>query len=129
MPRAIQPLDKVQLALYAKPQQPDALSENAAETPLTIIVGLGVDGLTPFEQQLMGKVPGEETKVAVQPGTAMRMFGHLQCDLAPHLPATPPFEMCARILTVTKADNSEVIKAMARMNACGGNCDCGCGCG
>ncbi|MCJ8500050.1 hypothetical protein [Desulfatitalea alkaliphila] len=129
MPRAIQPLDKVQLAVYASPPHPDAPSDIVSETPLTIIVGLGVEGLTPFEQQLMGKVPGEEATVAVQPGAAMRLFGHLQCDLTPHLPAAPPFELRVRVLSATKADNGEVVKTMARMTACGGDCDCGCGCG
>jgi hypothetical protein len=125
-PSRIGPLTKVRLELTfsqdaSKGSQPRSMS-------YAFIYGLGVDGITPFEKALFGKSPGDSIDSLVDDVDFRSFFGHLACDLAQDVHIAAPFGLKARVVSITAADQREVVRAMAASSGCGGDCDCGCGC-
>jgi hypothetical protein len=128
-PRRIGPLDKLLLSLKASPFSGSAAAE-AAETEASLIFGIGVDGVTPFETLLFGKTVGERLDVSIEKGCPEDFFGHLTRELLPSLRMTPPFRLNVTIRAIETAESREVVQALAKTAGdCGGDCDCGCGCG
>lgn len=87
------------------------------------IVGLGVEGLTPFENSLLGKQAGEEIEIRTKDVDTACAFGPLACRIAPFASA-PDGVIVARVVGVTPAESREVVKGLAERAACGGGCDC-----
>ena len=122
----IEPLHKVTLTLAPEPSAVD----NAAT--VTLIVGLGVEGLTSIEQQLIGRSVGDTFSVDLTSGC-------WESAMAP-IPSLPKIacdhEVLQQVTITIKATQPatprEVVKEMAFMIerngcGCGGGCDCGCG--
>lgn len=122
--KTIEMLDMVALDLRA---QPCTGAGDGAPTRVAFIFGLGTMGTTPFENLLFGKAPGDVLSLRIDAAHAPHLFGHLQCTVLQALPQVPPFDLQVTVRSVEKADNREVVKAMARMGGCGGDCGCGCG--
>jgi hypothetical protein len=95
------------------------------------ILGLGSDGLTPFEMEIIGKKPGETVSMTIDRHLWCQTIGHLTppCNLPPD---SNVLHLDVVIKSTHPAPQREVIKALADVAnraSCGGDCDCGCGCG
>lgn len=124
----IEAFHKVTLTLAPTPPA----SDNAAPTTVELIVGLGVDGLTPIEQQLIGRSVNDTFSVDLNSGcweAAMAPIPSLSKTAWAH---EAPQRVIVTITATQPADPREVIKEMAFMTERNG-CDCGggggCGCG
>lgn len=88
------------------------------------IYGLGTGGLTPLEFQLADKCVGDEIRLHITREEMPHFFQHLTpppLNLPEHLDA---FYAKLQVIKVVKADEREVIKAMADMSNCDDHC-CG----
>lgn len=117
----VAPLMKLTLSLGAE-------TPNADRRELAFIFGVGLQGLTPFEQALAGRGVGEEVRLAVTGGDAGCFFGHLGPTVRPILGRDETTAFTARIQAVEAPDPREVVRALAETTG-HGSCDCGCGCG
>jgi hypothetical protein len=120
----IGPLMKVGLALRVIPPEP--LTNKQPAVALNFIYGIGISGLTPFEKALAGKSQGDDLQLEVPSDRFAEIFGHLGCSLAKAVTFPTPWQMEITVVSLEKAENRELIKAMAEMSGCGGNCGCGC---
>ncbi len=111
--------------------QPDDVDGQSAETSppaaLTFIFGIGSSGLTEFEYQLVDKPVGDVVSIAFQRHQASNYFEHLSAAVLALLPDRNEFKLKATIADVQTAQDREVIKAMAKLAECDGECGCGCG--
>ncbi len=122
----VEALHKVTLTIA--PEPPDA--DNATPTTVTLIAGVGVDGLTPIEQELIGRSVGDTLSVDLTSGCWEAVMGPI-----PSLPKTAwaheaPQRITVTIMATQPADPREVIKEMAFSSGgcgCSDGCDCGCG--
>lgn len=99
--------------------------------PFEFIFGLGPEGMTPFEYELLDRKVGEEVVIRLHKQNYETLFEHLQPPLLDLFDGREQVFLKARIISVGNPENREVIKAMARMadyreGECG--CECGCGC-
>jgi hypothetical protein len=108
---------------------PDGDLSSLQRGRFTFIFGIGTEGMTPFEYELLGKRPGETVCLQLQAGDFEKTFEHLQPGLLPAAADRQVFSLQARIEAVTPASSREIIRAMAARNSCSDGCDCGCGCG
>jgi hypothetical protein len=114
-------LKKVTLNLEVR-----ADSKNPVREPAEVefIFGIGSGGLTPFEYELADREEGEEILLRIQHSTIPQVFQHLPI-LPRHLPEElDPVYLKVRVVKVAKADQREVIKALAEIAECGDQC-CG----
>ncbi len=86
------------------------------------IVGLDRQGLTPFEERLIGMRTGDEVAIDTSGVATDEEFGPLGCTMASHA-STADGRITVRIVAVVPAESREVIKWLADQSACGG---CGC---
>lgn len=94
------------------------------------IWGIGLNGLTDFELALLKKNQGEDVPFTLHPETVHGMFEHI----APHVLSIcrSNAEICvtASIQKIERANNREVVKAIAGLKeggcGCGGEGGCGC---
>jgi hypothetical protein len=94
--------------------------------PFVFIYGVGPSGITPFEKALFGKGPGDRIRLDAAPGALCETVGHLELPLRRQSGIMAPVSLQVTVVDVARAQDREVIKAMAA----GGSCsDCGCGCG
>ncbi|MBN2332411.1 MAG: hypothetical protein JXO49_12555 [Deltaproteobacteria bacterium] len=127
-PAMVEVLQKVILSLIVKKNEDD---EGLPVTvPLEFIVSLGSKGLTPFEQDLMGKVVGDTFMIRLSRERLAPYFQHLMLPRLP-LPASQEiFYLQVHVDAVGPASQREIIKGMAMMAGCGHHGDDGdCGCG
>jgi hypothetical protein len=118
----IENLMKVSLSLHDT--SPSATDEK--ESPFEFIFGIGPSGITPFEKALFGKRIGDRIRIDIAKTGFCQTLGHLEHPLRKQIGMMAPACLEATITGVTRAQDREVVKAMAA----GGSCDdCGCGCG
>ncbi len=118
----IQNLMKVSLSIDAH----DATSANDSPSRFEFIYGIGPAGITPFEKALFGKTVGDRVDLDIAPGGCADVMGHLGLPLYEQTGINPARRLTAAVTHVSRADDREIVKAMAS----GGSCsDCGCGCG
>jgi hypothetical protein len=101
-------------------------SVDLKEVPETLewITGIGVEGFTPFEYELIGREKGDSLTLTVDPENAGSFFGHLPVPAFEGGFPTGRFFLQVHVTDVRAAESSEVVKAMAANAACGGAC-CG----
>jgi hypothetical protein len=104
--------------------QTDTASEGAV---FEFIYGTGSSGITPFEKSLHGKSAGDQVELSLDPADGCEAIGHLIVPLREQTGITPPALLKITIGDVSKADDREIVRAMASGGGCGGDCDCGCG--
>ncbi len=128
----LEPMQKIQLILLAGNS---ALEFNFTPSPVEFgfLYGIGSQGLEPFERTLAELSPGESMTISVTADEAPEFFGHLlgpmRQVLGLHLLPANLF-LKLTLASISKADNREVVQALARAaghGGCGGSCDCGCG--
>jgi hypothetical protein len=98
----------------------------------TLIHGLGAEGLTPFEQLLEGKRPGDRIEQVVNRNTGQQFFGHHWWDVYAILntrlqPVSVPLVFA--VAAIRQVEPREIVKQLARIGGhggCGGSCGCGC---
>lgn len=118
----IEYLMKVSLTVKSDDSNPD---DNRG-TPFEFIYGIGSTGITPFEKALFGKTVGERVQFKIPATEYCEIVGHLELPLREQTGIMAPVSLQVTIDRIAKAQDHEVVKAMAS----GGSCsDCGCGCG
>jgi FKBP-type peptidyl-prolyl cis-trans isomerase 2 len=121
-PQTIENLMKVTLTIQAT--NPSVADDRS--TPYVFIYGVGPSGITPFEKALHGKAVGDRIRFEVTPSTLCETFGHLELPFNKPSGIMAPVSIEVAVVDVIRAQDREVVKAMAA----GGSCsDCGCGCG
>ena len=121
-PQAIENLMKVTLNIHTA--DPSVADESTA--PFVFIYGVGPSGITPFEKALHGKGAGDRVRLDVTPSAFCETIGHLELPLNQPAGIMAPVSIEVTVVDVVRAQDREVVKAMAT----GGSCsDCGCGCG
>jgi len=123
----VENLKKITLALQAG-TSPGAMDIAIKYPEFEFIFGLAPEGMTPFEYELLEKSEGQEILLHLKKGTHKRFFEHLTPSLWDLFDHREEVYLKAKITAVVKAENREIVKAMAEMTAHGGGCDCGCGC-
>jgi len=120
------PLKKISLELVAGTTAglKDLLS---VPEQVEFIFGIGVEGLTPFECAIDGKIAGEEGAVKIHASQRKEFFGHLAGCESKFSIDVDPYYLHFKIHSVSDTSPHEVVKAMAGDTGCGGSCDCGCG--
>lgn len=103
-----------------------ANGSDSAGTPFKFIYGVGTDGITPFEKALFGKSIGDRIELEIPASEHCTILGHLELPLVEQTGIQAPRSLQMTVTDVARADDREVVKAMASGGSCG---DCGCGCG
>jgi hypothetical protein len=99
-----------------------------AET-YTFVFGAGSGGLTPFEYEIIGKAVGDEVLIRMRQEEIAYKFEHMAQLITERLPTRDTFYLKVKIAGITKAENREIVRAMAENIRHGSHgCDCGCGC-
>jgi hypothetical protein len=120
--QTIQNMMKVSLKI----QTDSASAGDDTGKPFTFIYGIGPSGITPFEKAIFGKGVGDTIQFDLTPENHCATIGHLELPLREQTGIMAPVCMRVTITGVVRAQDREVVKAMAA----GGSCsDCGCGCG
>jgi hypothetical protein len=118
----VENLMKVSLTIRTDNPSP----EESPDTPFVFIYGVGPAGITPFEKALFAKGIGDRIQFDMASTGYCETVGHLGLPLREQTGITSPLSLQVTITDVVKAQDHEVVKAMAA----GGSCsDCGCGCG
>jgi hypothetical protein len=120
--RTIENLMKVTLNIQAV--EPSDVDESGA--PFVFIYGIGPSGITPFEKALHGKGVGDRVRLDVTPSAFCETVGHLDLPLRKPSGIMAPVSFQVTVIDLERAQDREVVKAMAAGGSCG---DCGCGCG
>jgi hypothetical protein len=119
----IEILKKITLSVEAG-TAPDLMDLTPQPSEFEFIYGLGTSGLTPFEMQLADKTVGEEFHLHMSREEIPQVFQHL-VFFPLNLPEdVDSFYLKLRIKSVLKADQREVIKALAEIANCEEHC-CG----
>ncbi len=120
----IQALNKVTLSVNAR-TQPDADDLNPKRSTFDFIFGLGIEGLTPFEFLLSEQVENGCFSLKLRPNEVCQTFQHITLPYGDFPESTESIFFTFQVIKVEKADNREVIKAMAELSSCGGvSCEC-----
>ena len=103
-------------------------TETAAEgAGFQFIYGIGAAGITPFEKSLYGKRVGDRVALRLDTANQCEAIGHLSLPLREQTGITLPASLQITVDEITRADNREIVSAMASGGSCGADCDCGCG--
>ena len=94
--------------------------------PFEFIFGVGPAGITPFEKALFGKSVGECIRLDIAPTEYGQIVGHLEQPLRKQTGIMTPSSMQITVAGIDRAQDREVVQAMAAGGGCG-DCDCGCG--
>jgi hypothetical protein len=95
---------------------------------LEFIYGIGPEGISPFEKAIFGKHIGDVELFPIAPNHKDQIFEHLAGGLGESRNLFAQSYLKITIKSILKADNREVIKAMAgTATGCGEDCACGCG--
>ena len=122
---AIAPLTKVELNLYLAPEAHE--NETAASRlDFSFVCGIGTQGLTAFERDLIGKHPGDSISLQVSATRPLDYFEHLLFPLLKAVQTNPPFDLNVIVRGVSRVSDRELVHALAKK---GGDDGCGCGCG
>ena len=125
MPAHLQKIENLmKVSLSIRTEKSDPAGEG--DVPFAFIYGVGPDGITPFEKALFGKVVGERIHIGDTAGNCLEALGHLRPALCEQTGIVSADSLQVTVTGVVKAQDREVVKAMAAGGGCG-DCDCGCG--
>ena len=117
-------LKKVSFSIEAG-RNPESMDLSSEPLVFQMVVGLGTDGYTPFEYELLGKETDDMIQMEIRGGNLREIFGHLDVPLPKKARALSSFSLKATVRGVETANPTEVVRAMARnVGGCGGDC-CG----
>jgi hypothetical protein len=124
----VENLKKIALSIQAGTSQ-GTMDLTPKYPEIEFIFGLGPEGMTPFEYELVDKAEGESVLLYLKKEDFYSFFEHLNPPLSDLFDGRDDVYLKVNINAVTLAENREIVKAMADMAAHGGGgCDCGCGC-
>lgn len=124
----ITPLTRVTLTLQSAPADQQN-SSDAPPTEFEFICGLGIEGLTGFEMDLMEKKPGDRLTLPVDTHKAADYFEHLLTPFMQAVNTCPPFNLFVEVRSVSAVSEKELVHALAHKvdnSSCGDDCSCGC---
>ena len=124
----VENLKKITLSIQAGTSQ-DTMDGAVTYHRFEFIFGLGPEGMTPFEYELVEKSEGEEVLIHLKKDDFSRFFEHLNPPLMELFDKNDELFLKVNIVSVASADNKEIVKSMAAMAAYregGGSCGCGC---
>ena len=122
-------LKKIKVSFQAGTSH-DTMNLSPKYPELDFIFGLGSEGMTPFEYELVEKDEGESVLIHLKKALFYGFFGHINPPLLDLFDGRNDVYLKVKIEAATPADQREIVKAMACLAAHGGaGCDCGCGCG
>ena len=119
----ISPLKRIRLSLEAG-TVPETMDLTDGPLTFEFIIGIGKQGLSPFEIQLMGNRAGDELRHHLTGSDLPVFLEHLLPAFPFHPKSDAPFHIKLQILEIATPDNREVVRAMAEGTGCGGSC-CG----
>ena len=120
----IEALKTVSLSLEAG-REAEEMDLTPKPLPFEMVVGLGREGFTPFEYELLGKKAEDTVEVGIIGGNLAEIFGHLDIPLPEKTRGLGSFFVRATVRQVRDAEQTEIVRAMARtVSGCGGDC-CG----
>jgi hypothetical protein len=123
----VENLKQITLSIQAGTSK-DTMELTPMYPKIEFIFGLGSQGMTPFEYELVGKAEGERVLLHLSNENYYRFFEHLNPFLMDLFKGRHDVYIEVTIDAVTPADNRNIVKAMADMAAHSGiGCDCGCG--
>ena len=123
-------LKKLSFSLQVEPE-PVPIGSAAGPATFSCIYGIGLDGLSRFENEVSGLEEGSSIRVDLKPGDAPAYFGHLYRSLCDSMQALPTESLSLQItLTdISDPEPSEVVSfiaALQKEHGCSGSCGCGC---
>ena len=122
--RKIEGLKKVTLLLEAGSHE-KLMDLTLEPVSFEFVVGVGPEGYTSFEYELLEKKVGDILHLEIQGWHFDEMFGRLAVPLPEKVRGMDVFFMKVTVYNIEDADQSEIIRAMAgRVGDCGGDC-CG----
>jgi len=121
--QVVGPLKKISLLLEAG-TGPDNLDLSLEPIPFEFILGVGSQGLSPFEFQLADKKEGDGLSLHIRVEELSDLFQHLLIPSLAIPESISAIYLNVKIVKVSQADPKEVIKAMAEAAGCGDHC-CG----
>lgn len=114
--------------LFRSGTAPDKMDLTSAPVKYEFILGLGTEGLTPFEYELVNKSIDDELVLAIKREEISSRFKHMASFILRNISIADIFYLSIKIIDISVPENREIIKAMAENAACGhDDCDCGCG--
>lgn len=120
----VEGLKKISLRLEAG-TGPDTMDLTKDLVSVELVVGVDVEGFTPFEYELLGKKTGENVQMEIKGWRFDEMFGRLEIPLPEEVKRMDSFFLTATVEKIETPEQSEIVRAMAgRVGDCGGDC-CG----
>ena len=90
-----------------------------------LVVGVGPEGYTTFEYELLDKKVGDILHFEIQGWRFDEMFGRLAVPLPEKVRRMDVFFMKVTVYSIEDADQTEIVRAMAgRVGDCGGGGGC-----
>ena len=126
-PLRVDNLRKISIAIQAGTAA-DRMDLTGGPVDLSFIFGIGNEGITPFEYELVDKQPGDCITVRVNRRNAPVFFEHLAFPVLQAIDGADAFFLSVHIVDVTTPGAREIVRAIAEKSSCGEDCDCGCGC-
>ena len=125
----VENLKKITLTIQAG-TTPDEMDLSPESPRFEFIFALGLDGMSPFEYELLDKTLGEEVSLHIQKQAFYTFFEHLNPPIWDLFDGRDDVYLTAKIAAIAAADSREIVKALAEMTAHSeSGCDCGGGCG
>ena len=123
----VENLKKITLKIEAG-TSPQIMDLDLDNPHFEFIFGLGPEGMSPFEYELVDKTAGQEVLLHLKNEMMPAFFEHLHLPIINLFKERDELFLQVKIQKVSPADHREVVKAMADMVAHGHGCECGCGC-
>ncbi|GBC61638.1 hypothetical protein DENIS_2600 [Desulfonema ishimotonii] len=120
-PKKVENLKKITLMVEAG-KTAEMMNLTPQPVSYAFIFGIGKEGLTPFEYELVDKAVGDTVAISVLHEETGTFFEHIALPLTGDMPER--LHVRATIDQVETPEGREVIQAMASLSG-----DCGCGCG
>ncbi len=122
--RKIEGLTKVTLLLEAGTHE-KKMDLTPEPVSFRLVVGVGPEGYTNFEYELMGKTVGDILRFEIRGWRVDEMFGRLAIPLPERVRLMDVFFMKVTVYAIEDADQAEIVRAMAgRVTDCGGGGGC-----
>jgi hypothetical protein len=125
--KKVDSLKKIELLLEAG-TTPNEMDLTSQPVKRTFIFGIGSEGLTPFECELVNKSPGDEIIIDVERSQIPSRFGSMAQFIVDNIEISDSFYLKVEIVNIESPENREIVKAIAENLKHGDACGCGCGC-
>jgi hypothetical protein len=119
---SIENLSKVSLRIHANTSK----SSDEKGSLFTFIFGASPAGYTGIEKALYGKCVGDQLDFEIAQADFCETIGYLANSLREQTGIHGPTSLHVTVKEITRAEDREVVQAMAGSGSCG-DCDCGCG--